>query len=590
MSNSDSIIYGRHIWRFPPTKLEPERTYEIDWGLAIPTGVGTKHDRSSLLRTCKSFFRTVYCTATFNGATRIVAFRRLCTFVKWMIAREIWRFSDLTSTDIVNFLKSRKPRSKEDTTIAKRLIEAYLLLLQRLWDHRHAYSSPLTVNPETLADEVHEITKGRINRPWQAIPEDVSIAFIGEAIEWNERYGSFLVEVLQSVTTAFTAKRVLTKKQRGALSRLVIESFGEREEMKALRCELAFKLSDVKLLARCLTLTIGACVTLLFFLEGFRNSELRSLNIGCLRDGDGPDAPACIHGIAAKKGDTPRSWAAGETVRETVLLLHRIAEAQGGCSKSDGLIRNRVGGGFAENPNRLRARASQMTIDRVLGAFCWMKWRPGRTNYKFHPHRARKSFAQLAVKRDRTMLEPVSEHFGHIWADFTDNRYVGIDYELAELLAQEDRKEVATALLDLLTSKSIAGGASVQLRNLKSNYKGKAGLTQLVDRLIDQGVTIAPCNWGYCVYSQTTSACHGSEKTPNEITRSPDLCSSCHNLQATEKHLSYWSERANREAAFLKRQDLPEQTIFVVRNRLESSMKMVSRIVNSARETIDAKP
>jgi hypothetical protein len=200
----------------------------------------------------------------------------------------------------------------------------------------------------------------------------------------------------------------------------------------------------------------------------------------------------------------------------------------------------------------------------------------------------RKSFAKFAVRRDKRNLEPVAAHFGHVYKAFTDGCYVGIDGDLAELLAEEDRAELAINLERLLTGGRVMGASSIGLDKLRAQaqrFTGRKSLKALIDKLIKQGVQIAPCDWGMCVYSRSYSACKGDERGPNEINRAPDVCAGCRNFGVTEEHTSWWEERRDREQNFLEQSGLPVQTITVVRARLETSNKVLAKLNTGASQS-----
>jgi hypothetical protein len=109
-----------------------------------------------------------------------------------------------------------------------------------------------------------------------------------------------------------------------------------------------------------------------------------------------------------------------------------------------------------------------------------------------------------------------------------------------------------------------------------AKFKGKRGTSTLVDKLINDGVQLAPCDWGYCVYSQALSSCLGDAKGPNESRRSPDVCSGCANFAVTEKHRGWWEARFTRDEKFLLQEELPEQTVVWVRERKTRTAKILA--------------
>lgn len=203
-----------------------------------------------------------------------------------------------------------------------------------------------------------------------------------------------------------------------------------------------------------------------------------------------------------------------------------------------------------------------------------------------HPHQLRKTFAKLAVQRNKSNLEPVAAQLGHAYKSFTDAKYVGVDHQLAELLREEDRKELTHCLEQLLSGRKITGKAAPALSEMRSKmraFRGKASLRSVVERLIDEGVVIAPCDWGFCVYARPYSACRGDDKGPNSIYRSPDVCATCKNFVVTAEHRAWWEARSIRDEEFLKRENLPEQTINIVSQRLRRTQEVLTKVVQGER-------
>ncbi len=41
--------------------------------------------------------------------------------------------------------------------------------------------------------------------------------------------------------------------------------------------------------------------------------------------------------------------------------------------------------------------------------------------------------------------------------------------------------------------------------------------------LAETGLTLGVCEWGYCVYREEASACHGSATAPDPVQREPSM-------------------------------------------------------------------
>ena len=96
--------------------------------------------------------------------------------------------------------------------------------------------------------------------------------------------------------------------------------------------------------------------------------------------------------------------------------------------------------------------------------------------------------------------------------------------------------------------------------------------------LVDAGLTLGVCDWGFCVYRQEHSACLGSFSAPNPVRREPSTCARCRNFAVGPQHRTYWEEQARRHEALLNEPSLPTQTLKIARERLSEALAMVRSI------------
>jgi len=333
-------------------------------------------------------------------------------------------------------------------------------------------------------------------------------------------------------------------------------------------------------LRRALDLADGAAFTLVLFVEGMRVSELVRLDTGCLKTEYTSDGTVVqrLHGIGAKQGGRRRAWITTDEVIEAIDYLDKsfVGPRTLGIKALAINSRSCLRGGSVVALGNRPTRIKRGVVATRMRRFASARERRVPVQQRMHPHVARKTFARFVVSRDKRALEALAYHFGHVYESITDGSYVGSDIELQKLLSEESRRDLERALTDLVTSPKVGGKAGTAMAavrdGLRSRFRGKSGLKRLVEKLINEGVQLAPCNWGYCVYSQTLSACHGDSLGPNEAMRSPDVCAGCSNFAVTERHRPWWEARLERDDQFLKSDSLPSQTIaFVSQRRLNSA-------------------
>lgn len=582
---------GRTVWRIKASRLQPDGDLKVSWGGVIPAGVGTKHQRHTLLSSAKRLYLSMYGPGNpkrtlYSPTTLCQGFSRLGTIIRWMVVRDIWRFSDINADHLLEFFREIKPRGSSpcETTVNRWIYEFSLM-----WELRGKYPYPICVDIALLANEIQTRVRTRPARPWSALDEDVALALIRDGLSWLDQFGVFILDVVREAWKESENSVGLKKWERKKRSRVFYSALAEHPGYLKLRDSLATTAPVHQTLGLALSVTEGACVFLLLVLVGFRASELIALNVDCLTtDGVGDGFPlAYLNGPAAKNRGAMRRWVAGDPVPRVVKYLVELTRFRiSGNSGAEALLLQRPTGAPMFMYGRRSSRWTPSVLMKRLRIFAEQGVRAGAVQAAWiHPHMLRKTFAQLAVKRDKSRLESVAAQLGHAYRSFTDDCYVRPDHELFRLLAEQDRREVARGLEQLLTCDSLGGKAASAIERIRdevARFRGRKSLKPLVSDLIDKGVQLAPCDWGYCVYSKTHSACRGDDRGPNEIYRSPDVCGGCRNFVVTAEHRSWWEARVRDEEEFLARPGLPEQTRLLVEGRLRTSRNVLAQLVKKS--------
>ncbi|NTX30345.1 site-specific integrase [Burkholderia pyrrocinia] len=588
------VMVGRNVWRVRGDSLSPEKEFLLRWDSVLLKGCGTKYQRATLLNSAKVFFLSKYGDENIRGeeySPRTIerAFKDIKTILRWMVRRSIWKFSKLSLTDVLEFISDRRARSAgDDDCPSNRTIGKWVNFFSEMWEIRNQYPCSLKIDVSEVEDEILASIKSRVDRPWKALDDELAIYLISGALSWIDEFGSFIVDVVHASWEQGKSEIGKTKKERSSMSEKFYNEISECEEFGRLKSKMRCDMQPYKLLSVALTLTEGACALLLLMLVGFRVSELLALNIDCLieeADADGSSL-GYIKGTAAKKGGKQRRWVAGDPVQKLVRYLIALTSFRKTVSRRSGaLLVTRSPGSPLFRRNVPMRRLDRSGLVRRIKLFVCGGLIEGIPRARrFHPHMARKTFAQLAVRRDKSNLEPVAAQLGHALQSFTDKIYVGRDYELEKLLAEANRRELAEALEDLLTCSDIGGKAApafMRTREDVARFRGRKSLNLLIDKLIEQGVVIVPCHWGYCVYSRAHSRCDGDQSGPNEIKRAPDVCSGCHNLCVTPKQRAWWERRARDQEVFLSR-DLCEQTRVIVQRRLSGARSVLASFLSKS--------
>ncbi|WP_186057782.1 site-specific integrase [Burkholderia gladioli] len=590
-------------WELGKFELLQDKQLEINWGALLPPRIGTKHQRHTLLASAKQLLE-LYCGQShvlpkqYAKTTILRQFSELRVLIRWMAMHGVWKFSDFSFASVVLFICERRPRKssidacEKKGILAERTVEKWVGVFRFMWEMRGRYDHAFTVDPHALSDEVLARIRTRTNRAWRGLSEEIALELIKDALQWINDFSPFLLDVATQSWERSRKTVAWSKDERSAESKRFYTEISSNPRYVALHETLNYSGPVYKTVSVALSVTEGACVFLLLALVGFRASELLSLNRDCLvlEYGPGDFRMGYLRGIAAKQSGRSRRWIADvpvEKVIETLLAFTKFTSAGTRKVRSNALLLNRSTGSPLFWVGSKPERWGWTTLQNRLCAFACSGLRKNKVHVAhLHPHMLRKTFAQLAVLRDKSMLDAVSAQLGHAYRLFTDDNYVGMDHSLVQLIKEEDRKELARGLETLLTCRAVGGKAAAGLDGVRAQvakFHGRRMLVALIETLIEKGVVLAPCDWGFCVYSRDYSACGGDGKGPNAITRSPDVCAGCQNLFVTGKHLLWWSDRARDQQEFLKRKNIPLQSREIAEKKLKKTREVLARIIEPDR-------
>jgi hypothetical protein len=208
----------------------------------------------------------------------------------------------------------------------------------------------------------------------------------------------------------------------------------------------------------------------------------------------------------------------------------------------------------------------------------------GSQRWRLTTHQGRKTFARFAALRDRTALFALAQHLGHRERGVTDRGYAGGDYRLEREVDAGIVEQSVSAWEQMLSAPQLGGRAGAEVLAKRPRFRGarmKQDIKQYARMLVDSGLTLGVCDWGFCVYRQEHSACLGSTTGPNPLRREPSTCATCKNFALSAAHRTYWDDQAKRYEALLNEPALPTQTLKIARQRLSEALAML-RSINSA--------
>jgi len=133
----------------------------------------------------------------------------------------------------------------------------------------------------------------------------------------------------------------------------------------------------------------------------------------------------------------------------------------------------------------------------------------------------------------------------------------------------------------MLAAPGLGGRAGAEIIAKRPRFRGarlKQDLKSYARLLVDAGLVLGVCDWGFCVYREEHSACLGNAVGPNPARREPSTCTHCRNFVVSVQHRPYWVEQLRRHEALLNEPALPMQTLRIARERLEEARSMIRAI------------
>jgi hypothetical protein len=169
----------------------------------------------------------------------------------------------------------------------------------------------------------------------------------------------------------------------------------------------------------------------------------------------------------------------------------------------------------------------------------------------------------------------------------TDSGYAGTDYALEREIRAEVLEQSVAAWEHMLSTPELGGRAGREILARRPQFHGvrmKSELKSYARALVEGGLTLGVCDYGYCVYRQPYSACRGTHTGPNPVYREPSTCARCLNFAVSTPHRPYWTEQLQRCEALLSEPALPTQTLKIVRERLEEARSVLRSIAPQDRD------
>jgi len=599
------------IWVFKPTNALEERSpIRVHWDFTLPDGDRFTDDRfASLLESSRQLIALIRSSSLSTGlaqraSTAAGNFKLLRELLRWMNRTGFARFADLDATALLQFHRTIAERSGHGRAgLSPTTVQQYLRLFTYLYRFRDQISDALRVDPfpGRTHGEVAGVYGAEI-RHWPYTPDDIAVALVQGAIELVANGASRILRAKRVYAEAMTraAQRGCsaigcTCAAKRALQQSGIEPSGDVQSIHT-----------VADLAQAIDMLYAACFVVISYLVGPRVSEILHLEAGCVQlrgdgraDGAIPVIVGAIFKRQAEYTGKPHEWVAPPPAVQAISVLEALsADHRAQSGRSQLWLRRGQWSGATEWQNvcpdtlGIPSTWRMSLLLRRLARWLDLPEHKGKP-WQLSTHQGRKTFVHFAALRDGSALLALAQHLGHHERAVTDHSYVGTDYRLAREIDSEILEQSAVAWEHMLATPGLGGRAGAEIMAKRPRFRGarlKQDVKSYARLLVESGLVLGVCDWGFCVYREDSSACLGNAVGPNPVRREPSTCARCANFAVSSQHRPYWVEQVRRHEALLDEPALPLQTLRIARERIVEACALIRVIDASGGKTKHGEP
>lgn len=597
-------------WTFAPTNvLEEDYPVRIRWDFGLPSGRRfTDPQHVALLESAKQLLSLIRRRALISQlpqrATTVASyFMCLRKLLRWMDEEAFRRFAHLDSAALQRFrcdVVQRKNRT--GAAVSPGTVQGYINLLVYLYHFRTELDDALSVDPcpGQTAGELAGVHRSPTHHGPHT-PDAIAVVLIQGAIEF---LASSAFDILRA--RELYALAIATAQRRGR-SEVACNCAAVRALRKVTIATP--RGSQANLLARDLSelldMLYAACFVVIAYLVGPRVSEIMHLKVGCVQSRVTRDSRKAselvvmVGTIFKQEADyhgRPHEWVVPPAAIHAISVLEALSaphRSQTGRReiwlRVYGDWRSRGATEWRHSSHGPFHIPTSTCFVYLLNRFARWVELPDHDGKPWHltTHQGRRTFARFAALRDRSALFALAQHFGHRDYASTERGYVGNDYALDREIHTEILEQSVSAWEHMLSVPTLGGRAGSEILAKRPQFRGirmKAELKTYARMLVDAGLILGVCDYGYCVYREEYSACRGNATGPNPVNREPSTCTRCKNFAVSVPHRPYWLEQVHRCELLLGEPAMPTQTLKILRERLEEARAMIRSIDSTAKE------
>ncbi len=514
-----------------------------------------------------------------------------------MISEGSHRFEQLdvkALDDFKHVISARKQHGGK--RIRPTTVELYLRLFTYLYRYRTMIGDGLTFNPwpDHGTNSAAGVRRSQhVSRAYT--PDAIAIPLVQTAIDLLDSCAFDILRAREGYAALIgaSASVALSTKTRSSRAAQWLQSRSIKTPLGEYRFRTLSEFYEL------IDLLYAACFIVIAYLVGARVSEILHLKVGCLQPLAGDQATpvavmtGAIFKLEAGYHGRVHQWVAPEPVVHAITILEALsARHRLRSGRSELWLRTR--GGFrtvteweincgaplwipsSTRINQWLARfADRLSLPEYKGA----AWR-------LSTHQGRKTFARFVALRDRTGLFALAQHLGHRDRAITDTGYAGTDYALLREIETEVLEQSVAAWEHMLSEPRLGGRAGTEIHAKRPRFRGrsmKQEIKSYARLLVESGLTLGVCDWGFCVYREEYSACRGDAFGPNVERREPSTCARCKNFAVSDQHRAYWLDQVARHESLLRDPALPTQTLRIARERLSEARAVLRSIVEDSK-------
>lgn len=603
--------WGDACWLLAPTNLlEEEAPQRIRWDFSLPSGgLFTDPEHAPLLETSKKLIALVRTRSLHSGLARSATtasgfFARLRPLLRWMDQEGFDRFAELDADAVRRYrCVIAQRRGRRNAHILPITQINHLSVLAELYHLRDELGDALLDDP-FVDRSLYQVAGASHYSSGRHTPDAIAVPLIQKSIDYLE---SGAIDVLR-------AREIYAATMAEASTRIRANENCNRHALEALAgimistpwgTQRIFRIQDLR---DAIDMLYAACFVVIAYLVGPRVSELLHLRAGCVisRTTHGATETRELEVMMGTifKHDSgyygrPHEWVVPQAAVHAVSVLEALsAPNRLRTGRSELWLRARAGvspkGAMEwqlDPPGKLPIRlVSSDVLDDCLARY--MRWL-NLPDFEGKPwplsgREGRKTFARFAALRDRTCLFALAQHLGHRDRSQTDTGYAGTDYALEREIKTEILEQSVAAWEHMLSAPQLGGRAGAEILVKRPQFRGlrmKSEVKSYARTLVEAGLVLGVCDYGYCVYRQEYSACRGNAVGPNPVYREPSTCARCLNFAVSEEHRPYWTGQIDRCHELLNEPALPTQTLKIVRDRLEEARDIVRSIETTTRDS-----